>query len=163
MGLDVRYAERIVLKDCKYDPDLGCMDHYIGWIHPVFPIQSQGIELDRCYAFEGETGSFRAGSYGGYGAWRSELCRAALGVDPETVWDHPGGYVEAPFYLLINYSDCEGWIGPVASAMLARDFADYADRVRPILASHSEYYAERYDLWAHAFAVAAGEGAVMLW
>ena len=57
----------------------------------------------------------RSWSYHGYNAFRRALCRAALGVDPETVWDDRDAWAGHPFVLLIDFADNEGCIGPEAA------------------------------------------------
>jgi|SRR6185503_6936916 len=70
--------------------------------------------------------AFRAGSYSGYNEWREALCWMALRVRPQAVWKSPEAFAGRPFVELINFSDCEGCIGPVTSAKLAADFASIA-------------------------------------
>jgi len=39
----------------------------------------------------------------------------------------------APFVELVNFSDCEGCIGPVVAAKLLRDFVEFDDRAKAIV------------------------------
>lgn len=100
---------------------------------------------------------FRAGSYSGYNAFRADLCRFALKVDPDEVWNNLGKYKGAPFVELINFSDCEGFIGPVASEKLYSDFqqhwTDYS-------LNADEYSASKYNDWLSAFDLAREDGFV---
>ena len=82
---------------------------------------ADGLET-ACYIVDDEYG-FRAGSYGGYNLWRDLLSRAFLGVPARDVWRNPGAY-DSPITSLINFSDCEGLIGPVTSASLHRALVD---------------------------------------
>lgn len=109
---------------------------------------------------------FRAGSYSGYNRFREDLCRAALGVEPREVWSSPAAYEEKPFYELINFSDCEGTIGPEAAADLYRDFEDQEAAVLAAAAAaleeqDLEWFAGLYAEWKNAFRVASeGHGLV---
>lgn len=62
-----------------------------------------------------------------------------------------------PFWELINFSDCEGIIGPVVSAKLARDFQEYQEKANSQL---TDYDLERYNSWRQAFELAAENGVV---
>lgn len=75
---------------------------------------------------------------------------------------NPDEWREAPFFELINFSDCEGTIGPVAAAELARDFQEQREKVRPQLEALGAdgWFASQYDRWAVAFDMAAGRGLV---
>jgi len=68
---------------------------------------------------------FRAGSYGSYSHWRRQLCLMAVQVEPEIVWAAPDFFAIAPFIELINFSDCEGCIGPVTSHDLCGRFQEF--------------------------------------
>lgn len=59
--------------------------------------------------------------YGGYGHLRALLCRAAFGVEPETVWREPDRFAPHKFsglVPLIGFSDCEGAIGPATCSRI---------------------------------------------
>ena len=99
-----------------------------------------------------DTLAFRAGSYGGYNGWRSWLAGQAGHGSAENVWKNISS---GPFVELISFSDCEGVIGPVVAAKLAKDFADYADKV-----SGDEWNMKLYATWRQAFEMAADNGCV---
>lgn len=110
---------------------------------------------------------FAAGSYTGYGRWRSWLCRAQLGVDPQQVWDEPHLFDGEPFYELINFADNEGVLGPDACASLARSFDSYRGNIlakafSTTTGAEGALYAESYDDWARATALAADTGVLVL-
>ena len=111
---------------------------------------------------------FRAGSYSGYNHWREKLAEIAGYPSIETdrfgsglkEMRHDAGAREAgsgPFYELIWFSDCEGIIGPITSAKLARDFADFQAKADAV---EDDYWREKYGKWRQAFEMAAEEGAV---
>ncbi|NUS02048.1 MAG: hypothetical protein HOV97_05735 [Nonomuraea sp.] len=112
----------------------------------------------RCYAMtpESETFGWRAGSYGGYNAFRRELA-ALLGHTVEDYWHGLVGDDE-PFYELINFADNEGTIGPEAAADLLADFRAHRDSY---LERHAdEWSREGYDDWIKALEIAADGGLV---
>lgn len=114
------------------------------------------------YKGEDEIG-FRAGSYSGYNNWRTSLCRAALGVNPDVVWSNATEWQGKPFFELINFSDCEGAIGPVTSKKLAQDFTAEREKVKAGLNGmpDADWFWSRYDLWEKAFTLASESGFVI--
>lgn len=132
-----------------------------------------GVEIDRWrpmiaplpegwVSVSGAAYSFRAGSYSGYGSWREQLCLAALGVNPNRVWENPSAYAGRPFVELIDFTDCDGEIGGVTAAKLARDFEEQRDLVLVFRISDVDgWFEQKYDDWAAAFALAADDGLVV--
>jgi hypothetical protein len=127
------------------------------------------------YRVAGEAMGFRAGSYSGYNWWRRHLCLMALGVDPEDVWADPEWYKGKPFVELINFSDCEGCIGPETSRKLAKDFLDHAAKAEAYARARSPgnlnrgaddedvvhpWWLESYRDWRAVFELARDEGFV---
>lgn len=158
MGLDitayktatlVRAATLKQITDADYDVEGTTILYQMG----CFEAQSDGLP-GGVYRVSEEERDFRAGSYGGYNHWRSQLAEltgkraSAIHNDPAPV---------GPFVELINFSDCEGFIGPKTSAKLAKDFADWQDRAD---AHGDEYFAQRFADWRKAFELAAGAGVV---
>lgn len=173
MGLDCTAYESVSLVGDEHKPTSEgyCEAEENGHYHLFitegqqddWPYSIRGLEVGRCYlADEGsETFGFRAGSYGGYNQFREQLSLHALGVTPQQVWQRPREYVDKPFFELINFSDCEGQIGPQACADLAKDFAEHTEIRAKLLADEPDgYYAAKYDDWAKAFALAADTGLV---
>lgn len=104
---------------------------------------------------------FRAGSYSGYNAWREWLAKTIHGVTPQTIWDNPDQYIGKPFYELIEFSDCEGTIGPKISAKLAEDFRNYFADIDSLDETDDvDCYKTKYRDWQKAFELAANTGAV---
>lgn len=106
-----------------------------------------------------ESLGFRAGSYSGYNAWRRALSRMALGCLPEAVWCDLERWRGAPFFELINHSDCDGAIGGQPAQKLFRDFVEWRDRARAW--TETEGFFEVYEDFLRAFRLAADEGAVI--
>lgn len=185
MGLDISAYSNIKLSEVQ-DPE-----DYDGiriWKQHNFP--------DHCELEEGSyeetpdtrAHQFRAGSYSGYNMFRNVLALCTLGVKAETVWEAEDIYMSRPFFNLLNFSDCDGIIGPDYSAALFEDFRDNRERfIRNLkqeidftketenpLALEPEFilddfdlseddiedYIELYDHWTLAFELAKDGGIV---
>ena len=151
MGLDISYYRGLkrvgdVNEDGEYFD--GQTEIYV---NPDFPTQADGL-TNGLYEYADGDG-FRAGGYGGYNGWRRWLAELA-GYDDADAWE---GLVPeaAPFLPLVNFSDCEGVIGPVTSKRLAADFQAFADKLKGDIS-----YIEKYRAWQIAFETAADNGAV---
>lgn len=178
MGLDVTVYEKAELTEPhEYDDDCYEKNHVRTFVYAGFEQSMRGLvgaiaRSDErgwengaeppCYATSGASFDFRAGSYSGHNRFREKLSRAALAVEPQTVWSHPEDYAERPFFEFINFADNEGTIGPEAAADLARDFEEHRDRIFAALDAgpDSDYFRGLYDDWAKAFALAANTGLV---
>lgn len=167
MGLDVSVVmgigKRIRAKVSEEDDDYDTRVHlYVAapeWEARLAPFKPGVYTCEARYEH-----GFRAGSYSGYNAFRMQLCRTAHKVGPEAIWaDTSGVYDGKPFVELINFSDCEGFIGPDVSRKLAADFKTHRETFASALDEARAWMLERYDLWAKAFEVAAQtNGAVQL-
>lgn len=184
MGLDITAYSNI--KRSK-DQDEENYDLIRIWKNSNFPDHCELEEGNWEATPETQSHSFRAGSYSGYNEFRRILAMCTLGVDIETVWEAQDTYINQPFFKLLNFSDCEGTIGPDYSASLFEDFRDNRDRfirnikqeidftkktVDPLALEPEyttgfdlsdgdiEYYIERYDDWTLAFKLAKENGIV---
>jgi len=130
-------------------------------IHPeLFPERTTPVS-EGCYQYAEEF-DFRAGSYSGYNRWRDQLSRFAHGVSPETVWGN-ADYVGKPFYELIEFSDCEGFIGPVVATKLSRDFQEHTSEAikwSRQYGAEADYWLQKYHDWMKAFRLASDNGVV---
>ncbi len=119
--------------------------------------QSDGM-VDGIYTMNGGASfGFDAGSYGGYNAWRNQLARMMLDMTDRQVWDaDEGSLAGRPFVDLINFSDCEGFIGPKTCAKLSADFANNQEKAN----MGDERFRARYADWRKAFALASEGGVV---
>lgn len=99
-------------------------------------------------------------AYSAHGRWREALAILAgyksdqghAHAHSMACWNGATG----PFSELINFSDCEGAIGPLTSLKLAGDFAQFDDRARLVGSEFYEYYVK----WRAAFEHASQNGAV---
>lgn len=176
MGLDVSFyaAATLVhgdlhpraLSEPRDYPGEECYDHFaVAYVNPDFPDQADGITHRSCW----ETGRRSAHihhSYGGYNIFREWLCKAMHGVEPQVIWSDPEAWWDKPFVPLINFSDCEGLIGPVTAYRLAQDFTQQRDYVlgrgglAEALPAWRDEMAPRYEEWAAAFALIGPTGFV---
>lgn len=170
MGLDITAYKKITPLDAVFDQDGDPIDpktreplegdYFHMCENPHYTERADGLARG-LYAYEDATG-FRAGSYSGYSQWRDQLAElAGYAAAPRedhhkhsaSAWDAESG----PFWELINFSDCEGTIGPKTSAKLAKDFADHQAKAD---AHESERFRSLYGQWRVAFEMATDEGAV---
>lgn len=169
MGLDISAYRNITKVDCVYDADGEPIHPVTGdplewetdydttaYANPDFPGRAEGVE-DRAVYKAAERMGFRAGSYGGYNLWREELAKLAGYESAGAAWGETSG----PFWELISFSDCEGTIGPVVSAKLARDFADWDERAKQHVVENDDgWFYAKYQDWRRAFEMAADRGMV---
>lgn len=180
MGLDVTAYRRVTKLDVIFDEDgesldkstLEYADHDVRvYANPDFPGREEGVEDGAAYSAVEQMG-FCAGSYIGYGAWREELAKLAgypkSPVDRgfgDSITMHSGGAWAAdggPFWELINFSDCEGVIGSIVSAKLAKEFAEWDERAKQhdeACEMNGRLYG-RFQLFRKAFEMAADGGLV---
>ena len=134
MGLDISSFRRAVpvspeeqeQVNAAEDPrnlayDLGA---HIPYIHPTWPERFAPLQPD--IAYRDDAGPDWSASYGGYGVFRRDLALLVGVVDLDAWWRDPNP--ETPFFELLDFSDCEGAIGPEACAAIARDFAEWQAR-----------------------------------
>lgn len=147
-----------------YPEDGDCRKFYD---NPDFPGRIDGIEAGAVYKYEDVDEVF-CGGYGGYNGWREKL--AKLAGYPTADIDRMGtGHFEqrhdagarqagaGPFFELINFSDCEGTIGPVAVAKLAKDFADFQPQADAL---DDDYFKATYAKWRKGCEMAGDNGAL---
>jgi len=134
MGLDISYGKIVKEKELNEDLEI----HYDNEeliINQPFKFQLGSLKEDKAYETE-MIGSFCAGSYGGYNGWRERLFSLVNDGNIQEYWDKSNDLIEKyleinllnesePFFELINFSDCEGVIGPEVSNKLHIDFETY--------------------------------------
>ena len=177
MGLDISYASKINFEK-RREPDFEEMHQNSVFLYPNDSLldQSEGIKNGE-YISEGIQGSFRAGSYSGYGSWRRILAEM-IGWEIEDLWrsvetlvqrnenlndvlnENDRFSVDIPFVELLHFSDCEGFIGPKTSAKLHSDFLEWNENAKNFDSQNSYFY-EKYQEWTEAFKVASDGGCVI--
>jgi len=128
------------------------------YVNPDFPDHARDLE-QAAYHVEGLSYRFPCGSYRNYNAWRESLCRKALRILPQQIWDNPGAFAGRPFVELINFSDCEGCIGPTVAAKLYRDFLDHDEKLIQRASDRDQHW-EMYQDFMRAFELAQDGGFV---
>lgn len=127
MGVDCTAFERVELVRVCDHTELSTADwdylyehdqRYLGNL-PEFVERGDGLP-DGIYQISGDSLSIHR-SYGGYNAFRERLCWSVLGVSPRDVWNDPDAYAHRSFFSIINFSDCEGFLGPRTCRRLALD------------------------------------------
>lgn len=161
MGLGITAYRKLTKLDVLFNEDgepvdpvtREAVDEYLKvYANPDFPGREEGLEDRAVYAYE-EAEHVFSRSYGGYNFWREALAkmagypatpRTSYGVEElkhaAACWEGATG----PFSELINFSDCEGVIGPVVAAKLAIDFAEFDARAKEV--AHPNFYTGYADL-----------------
>jgi len=156
MGLDITFYENVQWVGKRGEDDDEYYDRGEIFLYPTFTKQADGLD-EGLYTESGQSGGFRAGSYGGYSHFREQLCMMVHTVATKVVWSNLEEYRDKPFFSLINFSDCEGFIGPKTSAELASYFVIWDEFAKEAL---DEYCYEVYSLFKNAFETAADSGVV---
>lgn len=174
MGLDIRaasWAKFVEFAD-EYDEDKEGRYTHFSYINHHFPHAVLPVAHGHTYVVwsesEGtETFRFRAGSYSGYGVFRSTLAEF-VGIGDlygnGELWETVDDHSDKPFYELINFSDCEGtFFGPVCEKLYEDFLANRTNYAAWLANSNLEwesYYLNRYDDWLKAFEIAKDSGLV---
>ncbi len=165
MGLDIVAFEHATLVSSCDPNSAEHEDHIVAWTDEGMARSLRGLQPGRCYAGSGQQVAFRAGSYTTYNEWRRELAKRALGAPLSAVWANPSRFIGRPFFEILNFSDCEGTIGPIAAAELAADFASLRETVaaKPLPDPEDEdWFMNRYDAFRTSFRLAAHGGGLVL-
>lgn len=169
MGLDITAYRKLTAvrqltqKEIEWgEPEDGSIT--LRHFNPHYPEQQKPFEeTPTAFTAEDEMG-FRAGSYGGYNAWRNELARMAGYGRAETAWaGETNSNGRRPFIELIHFSDCEGIIGWPVAAKLAGEFAECQSIAETHICedpSDGQWFRDLYAEWRRAFEMAADGGAV---
>ncbi len=149
MGLDITGYEDIKATGKTFNIE---EDEYISvsdWKQSNMKyIEEQQIEYK-------ETHCFRAGSYGGYNSFRNNLCTLANNITVEELWKTEDESLK--FYWLINFSDCEGYIGTSYCKILYDEFVKYNDK---IMSSLNDFDKVKYKDFKEAFRLGSNNGLV---
>ncbi|WP_448120514.1 hypothetical protein [Pseudomonas veronii] len=168
MGLDISaYSKLVAAPEAEFDEDGELVDYEnfnTFYDNKDFPGRIEGITPKAAYKIEGDCAGLSIG-YGRYNAWREELAKlAGYPAKPYTQYGRTEDShcmpcwsgAQGPFAEQINFSDCEGTIGPVVSAKLAKDYAEFAEKAEAV----GGYFWEKYQEFRVAFDLAADNGAV---
>ena len=157
MGLDIYayHGLNFISKEIP-DEEIPKGQIYI-WINERIPNHAERAwDLRKgIYSYSGARFTFRAGSYSGYNDWRGLLANM-IGKTDVDIWTNP---VPGPFMELINFSDCDGAIGPAVSRKLYKDFRDHYQDAKA-LKDDGGWFLQQYCLWMKAFSIASKAGVV---
>ena len=156
MGLDIFAIEKAV-KIAEYDGDIEKLaeEGNVVRVHQVGEFRAHDHITSGIYRWEGRSMDFGAGSYSTYNGFRTDLCVIAHEVFPTVVWKNPEIYEGGDFYELINFSDCEGAIGPTTAQKLLSDFKKHRNHY---CEESNAWDCERYNHWIEALEIAANDG-----
>lgn len=183
MGLDISYYkigekvevdENIETWSEEFHKEYG---HDLIWLYSNYEME-QSDDLDGFYRSE-RLGGFRAGSYSGYSNYRDMLRRLSIVAMAENkeLSEKYNDEGIIPFNLQLDFSDCEGFIGPFSSVTLRDQYRDFYDPIikgiikmakygvkpeiyKTIPKESLEYFAELYNEWKTAFEKSANVGVV---
>lgn len=170
MGLDISAHSKLVeAPDVERDEGGYPVDYdaYISFYeNEDFPGRYEGLKKGMAYitAEDSDYADLSIG-YGSYSTWREELAKM-VGYKPQMIESYGAkreSYCAAcwsgetgPFSEQINFSDCEGAIGPVACAKLAKDYEEFADKAEAV----GGYFWDKYQEFKRCFDIGADGGAV---
>ena len=120
-----------------------------------FPQSNMNFNENSFYIFKGKTIDFSAGSYSNYGRFRRDLCLLVNNIPVEELWNNNDDTL--PFYWLLNFSDCDGYIGTDYCKILLQDFEKYSKIVHSNL---ENYFINLFDNFHEAFKLASNNGIV---
>jgi len=109
------------------------------------------------YVYEGDEIEF-SGPYSEYSAFRNILANIAHSVNCAEIWANCDIYKNGAFYELIDFSDCEGVIGPISASKLLLDFKKYREDFYKI---SNKWDCENYENWIIALDIASSDGMII--
>lgn len=173
MGLDISAYQGLTFAPPGQGLDQdGHTDYANGYfriyVNPDFAARAADLPTPCICASNAGSMVFRAGSYGSYSRWREQLAHMAGYPSIRDDQGHSGHSAGAwnvdsgPFWELINFSDCEGVIGPSVSAKLSADFQKHMATAHAYDEANQDggYFLSNYENFTKAFAMAAEGGAV---
>lgn len=172
MGLDISVYKKIDFKSFqsisgKSEEELDELYDNMLYLYSEYKPYNQSDDIkEGFYNYEKRDYYFRAGSYSGYNLFRKVLCKSFYGFDPEIIWDKPNDYTNKDFVELINFSDCEGFIGPKTSKKLFNDFVKNENKFNKFLEDErfdsqtKNNYKLLYNEWKKSFEIASDGGVV---
>jgi hypothetical protein len=172
MGLDISVFKEVDFnsfqpREGKSEEDLDELYDSMLYLYSEYNPHNQSDNIkEGFYNYPDRAFNFRAGSYSGYNLFRATLCKSVYGFNPEVIWGSPNKYKGQDFVELINFSDCEGIIGPKTSKKLLDDFIkneenfiNYLEK-EPFDDYMKESYKAKYKEWMKAFEIASENGVV---
>ena len=151
MGLDITAYKNIRIRELTKDEEGEYYFSNSGFKQSNMPnLENKEIQIEFDDGFD-----FRAGSYGGYNRFRNQLCLASNNISADELWKSENENLK--FYWLINFTDCDGYIGTDYCKILYDEFVKYEKEIKLSL---DEYYYQTYDNFKEAFRLGADNGLV---
>lgn len=152
MGLDISAYKNVRIVECD-EPEYRFYNQ--GWKQSNMPhIDNKEIQIEFDEQFD-----FRAGSYGSYNVFRNIISETIHGISAEMFWKMSDKEMEnKAFRWLIDFSDCEGYIGTDYCEILYNDFKEHGNKIKE--ACDNDTYKNLVDKWTHAFDIARNKGLV---
>lgn len=156
MGLDITAYENIEFKEVIEDESE--VSFYNGGYFEqsnMTEIENKNLEISFSRSHD-----FRAGSYGGYGVFRNNLSVIINNRTQDDIFKNceNESIKKLPFFYLINFSDCEGYIGTSYCEILYNDFCKHEEEYME--KQEHEYAKEKYLEFKKAFELAKNNGLV---
>lgn len=175
MGVDIRGYTNIRKIEAVLDEDGEPLDPTTRepmqdalklWVNPDYPERAADIADKGVYAYD-ECAGHASYGYGSYNFWRDHLAKLAgwpLGSYEQygrswdshaaSAWHADGGKL----WELINFSDCEGTIGPAACTKIAAELREIAATDPQFPRPHDRAF---FDEMVKIFEAVAGNGCVV--
>lgn len=135
-------------------------------LYPNYDFPSHSNGLEEGFYYYRDRKAILSMSYGGYNRWREKLCRIIYNVEPNVVWNDDKNlpeyqqYVDKPFYRLIHFSDCEGFLGTKTCIELLLDFTRYSEQIKEQW-SEDDLSVPLVDEWIEGLVLASDSGVVV--
>lgn len=99
-------------------------------------------------------------AYSTYNRWRDNLAKFAGYGSAENVWNN---YKKGPFYELIHFSDCEGFITGDAVSKLHKDFSENKERIFSLVLDNfgGEEFKSYYEKFAEGLEAIHGKSPII--
>lgn len=129
--------------------------------NPEFPAHISGLDSTIFYRCNGKKMKFGAATYDEYCEFKNHLAKITGFASAEELWKTSGPIF---FMELINFSNCEGTIGPIISRKLYHDFKDNYDRAEEyfVKLEDGKKFWIHYQNWCKALSVARNNGAILI-
>ena len=172
MGLDILAISKLRLMTPEVKAALDRLPELSTDDEPVLTVTDRTKKGDCCRCLdmtngdyyktaESEEYDFRAGSYSSYGKFRNSLADVFHHCSARDVWDKESHFKGKPFYELIDFSDCEGVIGPEVCAKLHEDFVKGRSKFASECERDSDWMLAVYDSFTKAFELAKDDGIIV--
>jgi len=154
MGLEITAYENLIITNNKKDKEFYFSEK---------TFEQEDRIIGECFVTYDDACGFSAGSYRNYNLFRNILCESINNLKDHELWELAVKDTEKakslPFYWLINFSDCDGYIGSSFCEILYKNFCDYEvvfkERIK------DEYFISIYNEFKNAFELSKNNGIII--